>query len=169
VEDLVQDTYLKLCSNDFQILRGIRSDHPNGAYALVRAVAHSTTIDYLRKRRNPLNDGQKSVSLDALQVDLALAEPLESQLHRRMLFEQIDAILSRTGPSESRIRDRSVFWLYYRQGYSAKEIAALLAVGLTVKGVESLLFRMTATLRTELSAAGQKGKGDSPRHKGEDG
>ena len=163
VEDLVQDIYLKLCDNDGRILRRLRSDHPNGVYALVRAVAYSTTIDHLRTLRNPIKDTRKTTSLDALQHDLALAEPAESELHRRLLFERIDGLLATACSRESHLRDRTVFWLYYRQGFTAKEISAFPAVGLTLKGVESLLFRLTAALRAQLTPTEQKGFGESPR------
>jgi len=164
VEDLVQEIYLKLCANDFQILRRVRSDHPNGVYGLVRAVAHSTTIDYLRTLRNPTNDSRKTVSLEALTHDLALDRPTEGELHRRMLFERLDVMLGDICPPDTVIRDRNAFWLYYRQGFTAKEIAAMPAMGLTVKGVESLLFRITVALRTQLTADAQKGFPPSVRH-----
>jgi RNA polymerase sigma-70 factor (ECF subfamily) len=163
MEDLVQDVYLKLCANNYQILRRVRSDHPNGVYALVRAVAYSTTIDHLRSLRKPVNDSNKTVSLEALQHDLAIDQPAESQLHLQMLFEKIDRLLAEACPPETLERDRIAFWLYYRQGFTAGEIAALPAVGLTVKGVESLLFRLTAALRVQLNPPGEKGLGGSPR------
>ena len=47
-------------------------------------------------------------------------------------------------------RDRNVFWLYYREGLTAAEIAAIPAVGLSVKGVESLIHRMGAELRERM-------------------
>jgi RNA polymerase sigma-70 factor (ECF subfamily) len=163
VEDLVQDIYLKLCANNFQILQRVRSDHPNGVYALVRAVAYSTTIDHLRSLRNPLNDSNKAVSLDSLQHDLALdPQPAESKLHRQMLFDRIDQVLPEACPPDSLERDRTVFWLYYRQGYTAGEIAALPAMKLTVKGVESLLYRLTSAVRAQLNPK-EKGFGGSPR------
>lgn len=163
VDDLVQDIYLKLCANNFQILQRVRSDHPNGVYALVRAVAYSTTIDHLRSLRNPLNDSSKSISLDALQHDLALGDqPTESKLHRQMLFDRIDRSLAEASPPDSLQRDRTVFWLYYRQGFTAAEIAAIPAMGLTVKGVESLLYRLTSAVRAQL-APKEKGFGDSRR------
>ncbi len=166
VDDLVQDVYLKLCANNYQELRRVRSDHPNGVYALVKAVAYSTTVDHLRTLRNPLRDESKTVPLDALQQDLALAEGAESQLHRQVLFGRIDALLEGAGPAESLERDRSAFWLYYRQGFTAKEIADKPAMGLTVKGVESLLFRMVAALRRELAPQDQKGFDGPTRPKG---
>jgi RNA polymerase sigma-70 factor (ECF subfamily) len=47
-------------------------------------------------------------------------------------------------------RDRVMFWLYYRQGYTAEEIARLPAIGLTAKGVESALRRVTVWLRAQV-------------------
>jgi len=37
------------------------------------------------------------------------------------------------------IRDCAIFWLYYRQGLTAKAIAQLPDIGLTVKGVEKYI------------------------------
>ncbi len=164
VDDLVQDVYLKLCAHNFQILRSVRSDHPNGVYGLVRAVAYSTTVDYLRRLKNPVHGTRKTVSLEALEHDLAVDRPAESELHRRMLFERLDILLADICPAETVLRDRNVFWLYYRQGFTAKEIAAMAAMGLTLKGVESLLFRLTAALRSHLSLDEQKGFRSSARH-----
>jgi RNA polymerase sigma-70 factor, ECF subfamily len=80
-----------------------------------------------------------------------------------MLFDQINKLLGDACPPETLERDRIVFWLYYRQGYTAGEIAGLPAVALTVKGVESLLYRLTAALRAQLNPPGEKGFGDPPR------
>lgn len=157
VDDLVQEVYLKLCANDYQILKRVRSDHPNGVYALVKAVAYSTTIDHLRRLRNPVTDTRHTLSLEVLEQDLALTRPVENELDRRMLFERLDAMLDSVCPPDTVLRDRNVFWLYYRQGFTAKEIAALPVMGLTVKGVESLLFRLTVALRGQLTSPAQKG------------
>ena len=74
-----------------------------------------------------------------------------------MLFDRIDNLLANACPPESLTRDRTAFWLYYRQGFTAKEIAGMPAMNLTVKGVESLLFRLTAVLRARLAPPDQKG------------
>jgi len=44
-----------------------------------------------------------------------------------------------------------VFWLYYRAGFTASAIASLPTVGLTTKGVESLIFRLTRIVRENLA------------------
>ena len=52
-----------------------------------------------------------------------------------LLLDRVDACLRDLAPSETRDRDRKIFWLYYRQGMTAKEIAGLPQIGLTLKGV----------------------------------
>jgi RNA polymerase sigma-70 factor (ECF subfamily) len=47
-------------------------------------------------------------------------------------------------------RDRTIFWLYYRQGFSSAAIAGIPAFRLTTKGVESILNRLTRSLRREV-------------------
>jgi DNA-directed RNA polymerase specialized sigma24 family protein len=44
-------------------------------------------------------------------------------------------------------RDRQIFWLYYRQGMSAKEIAAIPSLDLGIKGVESVIGRLNELIR----------------------
>jgi RNA polymerase sigma-70 factor (ECF subfamily) len=56
----------------------------------------------------------------------------------------------RSAPDVIGERDRALFWLYYRQGFTAEEIAGLSATGLTPKGVESALRRVATWLRGEM-------------------
>jgi RNA polymerase sigma-70 factor (ECF subfamily) len=56
----------------------------------------------------------------------------------------------RSAPKVVAERDRALFWLYYRQGFTAEEIAGMTAIGLTAKGVESALRRVTIWLRGEI-------------------
>jgi hypothetical protein len=46
---------------------------------------------------------------------------------------------------------RQIFWLHYRQGMTAKEIAGLAYLGLSEKGVESVLFRLVRLVREEFA------------------
>jgi RNA polymerase sigma-70 factor, ECF subfamily len=53
-------------------------------------------------------------------------------------------------PLETKDRDRTIFWLYYRQGMTAKEITGLPGIGLSLKGVESALHRLVKLVRDHL-------------------
>jgi RNA polymerase sigma-70 factor, ECF subfamily len=66
---------------------------------------------------------------------------------RAVLVDQIDRQLRAVVPAPELQRARTVFWLYYRSGFTARAIAALPALDLTTKGVESLLFRLTGLVR----------------------
>jgi RNA polymerase sigma-70 factor (ECF subfamily) len=64
-------------------------------------------------------------------------------------------------------RDRTVFWLYYQQGFSAKAIAALPSIGLSEKGVESAILRLTREVRNRLATTrSEPSRGADPDPKG---
>jgi DNA-directed RNA polymerase specialized sigma24 family protein len=78
-----------------------------------------------------------------------VAPEKDSEIQRAVLFSELDHKLrSATGTTAE--RDRTIFWLYYLQGLTADEIAGLPASGLSAKGVESALRRITTWLRKEL-------------------
>jgi RNA polymerase sigma-70 factor (ECF subfamily) len=53
-----------------------------------------------------------------------------------------------SGPD--RERDRTIFWLYFRQGMSTREIASLPGIGLGTKGVGSVIERMKHSIRDRI-------------------
>lgn len=61
-----------------------------------------------------------------------------------MLISQIESFL----PQDR--REQVIFRLYYRQGLTAKEIASIPAFGLSVKGVESVILRITNQIRERI-------------------
>jgi RNA polymerase sigma-70 factor (ECF subfamily) len=81
-----------------------------------------------------------------------------ARIEQSTLYAQLDEKL-RSAPESVGERDRALFWLYYRQGYTAEEIARLSAAGLTAKGVESALRRVTVWLRDQV---GNKRPGSQP-------
>ena len=69
----------------------------------------------------------------------------KDELEWQLLLRDIDDLLKKPPTSE---RDRQIFWLYYRQGMSAKEIAALASLNLSIKGVESVIVRLNQMIRS---------------------
>src|SRR5262249_39602286 len=125
-------------------------------------------IDHFRKTRASKRDADL-VSLEhADRTESTQAQSVLADVERAQLIEDINACLCDL-PPETRERDITIFWLYYRQGFTAGEIAAL-PLGLSLKGVESTLHRVTRLVRTCLvelrrrqSGGAKKGSGAGTR------
>jgi len=83
-----------------------------------------------------------------------------ARMHRDALLAQLDEKL-RSAPEAVSERDRALFWLYYLQGYTAEEIARLSGAGLTAKGVESAIRRVTAWLRAQVGSKSPAAQAES--------
>src|SRR5262249_127596 len=145
VDDLIQDTYLKLFANDRKALRGIRNEHENAIFGYLRVAASNTTIDHFRQPKNKVPE---------VELTDPVVPPSPDGLDRigfEREKEKIQAILQSL-PSETRQRDQAIFWLYYEQGYTAKEISLLPHIELSVKGVESTLQRLVRLVRERLGS-----------------
>jgi len=151
VDDIVQDVFLKLCEQERRILREFEPRGDDSFFGLLRLICASVANDYFRRLYSAKRGG-KVVTMPLLdeeaQTPAESANPA-SRMHRSALFAQLDRKL-RSAPETIAERDRTLFWLYYRQGFTAEEIARIPAAGLTAKGVESALRRVTTWLRTEV-------------------
>ncbi|MGH9581257.1 MAG: RNA polymerase sigma factor, partial [Terriglobales bacterium] len=148
VDELVQETYLKLCADDCRMLREFQPRHPDSIYGYLKVVAANVVYDHFRaarsaKRRSPQ---QSETMADPAAPSGSDGSP--AAVERRVLLQEIARFLEEHhGVTE---RERLIFWLYYRQGLTARAIAALPAIELSVKGVESSLFRLTRLVRRHL-------------------
>jgi RNA polymerase sigma-70 factor (ECF subfamily) len=157
VEDLVQETYLKLCAKDRQILRTFESRYPNAAYGFLKVIAVNVALDHFKEsralKRAAENDSAR-VTSETIETQHTGASSQES-VERDILLKEIDQLLVEAIPGEDLARYRIVFWLYFRSGMTAKAIASIPAIGLTTKGVESLILRLTRQIRSALQARGE--------------
>lgn len=149
VDDIVQEVFLKLCEAERRILRDFRPKGEDSFLGLLRVVSLSVANDFFR-RQHSAKRGGKVVTV-ALEDSASRTAATDSglSLHKIVLFGEIDRKL-RSTPRMVSERDRAMFWMYYLQGLTAEEIAALPAIGLTPKGVESALRRLTTWLRAEM-------------------
>lgn len=141
VDDLIQDTFLKLFANDRKALRSIKNEYENTIFGYLRVVASNVVRDHFRRTENRVEE---------VELSDPVMPPSPDGLNRiefARVKDQIQTRLQSLAPSETYPRDESIFWLYYEQGYTAKEISLLPTVGLTVKGVESTLHRLTRFIR----------------------
>jgi RNA polymerase sigma factor (sigma-70 family) len=159
IEDLVQDTYLKLCDGGGRVLREFRFEHANAIFGFLKVVTANVVRDSIKRRRTvrrggnlilePLKDPEPRIGNAAELTPAELA----------LFIDQVDGFLCNFLPPEARDRDCTIFWLRYKQDLAVKEIASLPSLGLTVEGVESVLHRLVQLVRTHLvkSLAPQSG------------
>jgi RNA polymerase sigma factor (sigma-70 family) len=151
VDDLIQETYLKLCAANFRILRSFKSQHPDAFYGYLKVVTANLVHDQFKAAHSgKRGSGTIEVAVDPQIASEGGASAKSSE--RGILLQQVDALLSKLAAGRHLERDRRVFWLYYRVGLTANAIASLPAIGLSTKGVESTILRLTRLLRHELAA-----------------
>jgi RNA polymerase sigma-70 factor, ECF subfamily len=152
VEDLVQTTYLKLWEDGCRLLRDFAVRHPEAILGYLKKTATNATHDYFKHAHSQSSGGDKAhISTSDIDPE-AGKEVLGSQ--ERIAFGvflyEIDEHLKRclTGPDQE--RDRTIFWLYFRQGMSTKEIASIPTIGLGAKGVGSAIERVKRCIREQI-------------------
>ena len=153
IDDLVQETYLRLCADNYRVLRQFRASDARSFYGLLQAVAMTATLDHFRaSAAGKRGGGQTPVSLEG---DLPFRPPdwhSFNVVERSILLDEIDRHIRTVTPEGTAARDRRIFWRYYRHGFTAKDIAAIPSLDLSSKGVESVLNRLTSQLRTLFSS-----------------
>jgi RNA polymerase sigma-70 factor, ECF subfamily len=154
VDDLVQETYLKICADRCKLIRTFASQSPESVFGFLKVVATNVAQDSFKARlaqkRAPESMAETLEPANATSK-AEFADYRLTDSERAVLLDQIDRRLKSTLPPDELQRSRTVFWLYYRSGMTARAIASLPTIGLTTKGVESLLFRLTRSVRQSLS------------------
>jgi RNA polymerase sigma factor (sigma-70 family) len=153
VDDLIQDTYLKLFSNNRKYLRGIRNEHENAIWGYLKMAASSTAQDYFRRPE------QKAIKVELNEQVLPPSTSVMELIEINLSMDEIDRRLQRLAASPTYKRDKAILYLKV-QGYTASEIAAIPHIGLTTKGVEAVLQRLIQYLRESGSEATSSGNDD---------
>ena len=152
VDDLVQETFLKLCATDFKALRDFHCDHENALYGFLKVVACNVVHDHFRgtfsqKRGSGREDEELEVAI-YIRPDPGVTM---HHLEQKVLLQEIAGCLEARASGPNYPRDCAIFWLYYTQGFTAKAIAEMPSIGLSVKGVESTILRLTRLVREGLN------------------
>ena len=153
IDDLVQETYLKLCADNFQVLRSFKSHHPDAFYGYLKVVTANLVHDHFKAAHSSKRGSdaiQLTIDTQPTSSVVAFRATPNGTSDREILMREIDATLSKIAAGPQLQRSRRIFWLYYRVGLTANAIAALPHVGLSTKGVESTILRLTRLLREEL-------------------
>lgn len=170
VEELLQETYLKLCADREAILRSFQPIHADSVFGYLKVFAANLAHDHFKSARAKKRGGALKIDSSESTAAIDQCSDIASDRHqveRAVLISEIETIFKELVVGQNAERDRRIFWLYYRSGLSANSIASISQIGLTVKGVESTLQRLTSLLRERVcrpltinSNSGMSGKGN---------
>jgi RNA polymerase sigma factor (sigma-70 family) len=152
VEDLVQITYLKLWEDGCRLLRDFAIQHPEAILGYLKKTAANATHDYF-KHGHSQSSGGDNLHVSTSDVDPEAGNEVhgsEEKIAFGVFLNEIDEHLKRGLTGADQERDRMIFWLYFRQGMSTKEIASLPSVGLGAKGVGSVIERLKHCVREQI-------------------
>ena len=152
VEDLVQVTYLKLWEGGRTLLRDFAQQCPEGILGYLKKIAANATHDYFKHGHSQSSGGDEP-HVSTSDVDPEAGTEVhgsEDRIAFQLFLGEIDEHLKRCLTGPDRERDRTIFWLYFRQGMSTREIALLPGIGLGTKGVGSVIERMKHSIRDQI-------------------
>lgn len=162
VEDLIQVTYLKLWEGGRRLLRDFALERPEAILGYLKKTAANATHDYF-KHGHSQSSGGANPHLSTSDVDPEAGEEMlgsQESIDFGIFLNEVDQHLKNclTGPDPE--RDRMIFWLYFRQGMSTKEIASLPTINLSAKGVGSVIERLKHGIREQILGIGSDSDDD---------
>ena len=161
VEDLTQDAFLKLCRNDFAILKKVEGMEDRIVLSFIRVIVTNMVHDRFRAERASTRFPEAGFAAPEAFDQLVDKTHTPGSTERRLQLAEIDRVLTAELTGTAAARDKQVFWFYFRYGMTAKAIAAIPAIGLSQKGVESLIFRLVELLKEKLAVSEGIGGGGS--------
>lgn len=158
VLDLVQEIYLRLLANDRRALASWRGESEPVLLGYLATIASAVVTDAVRRERTAKRAGRNiSIDDESDAGSLALAQLVapESGSPERVLLErhtpeQTRAVVESVFPGPNAARAALIFHLYVFEGLTAREIAALPQLAMTVANVEAVIHRTKARLRDEM-------------------
>lgn len=153
LDDLIQDTYVKICSERGRLSESFTPSHADAIFGFIKVFTANLVHDHFKASRAEKRGGvsiNNAVESSDVAPRAADSKCSEAVLERNILIQQVDACLKTLSSGPYSERDQRIFWLYYRVGLAARAIAELPSIGLTTKGVESTLLRLTRQIRQRL-------------------
>jgi RNA polymerase sigma-70 factor (ECF subfamily) len=135
-EDLIQDIWVKITEHALRPCEELKVQKGQ-VEAYLKVIAANAACDSLRGRFANKRGHRFTRALSEGDQPAADSKGLDELV----LLHEVAQLIEGTA------RERAIFWSYYRHGWTAREIAAMPSVELTAKGVESLIYRMAASLR----------------------
>lgn len=156
VDDLLQDTYLKVCADKCRLLLEFARQHSDEAVlGYIKTIAINVAHDHFKSLHSQKRGAGET---DQLHEDF---DPVAKSgsfggsdaLDHEVFLKEVNNQVQNCAAGSNQERDCLIFWFYYLQGMSAKAISALATVKLTAKGVEAVIYRLTRCVREHLGSA----------------
>jgi DNA-directed RNA polymerase specialized sigma24 family protein len=156
VEDMIQVTYIKLLEDGCRLLRDFAIQHPEAILGYLKKTAANATHDYFKHGHSQSSGGDEPhVSTSDVEPEAGKeVHGSQEKIAFEVFLHEIDEHLKRCLTETDKERDRMIFWLYFRQGMSTKEIASLPTIGLGAKGVGSVIERLKHGIREQILVPG---------------
>ncbi|MGH9320900.1 MAG: RNA polymerase sigma factor [Vicinamibacteria bacterium] len=165
VLDLSQDVFVKLLESDRRALTRFRGRSEHSIYTYLNTIAVNLVRDHFKKLRaqktpkapaSLSNLVQHEQESNAPSYDQALVSDgpgPERYVASQELRERMASTVEASSPQGATgRRDRLIFRLYFIEGLTVGEIAAIPAIALSTSGVEKCIRRIREALREELVA-----------------
>jgi RNA polymerase sigma-70 factor (ECF subfamily) len=154
LDDLIQETYLKLCSDECRQLRQFQSRHQDSIYGFLKVVAASVVLDHFKSELAQKRDASQTETLSDQTPANRPSGVSGSRLSMddMVALREIDEIVGKLYIGQILVRNRAIFWLHNRDGMTAQAIASIPWIGLNTKGVETALRRMTQMIQSHIGA-----------------
>jgi RNA polymerase sigma factor (sigma-70 family) len=151
IEDLTQETFLKLCKDNYKLLRRLSECTEENVRGYLKVAVTNLVHDHFRAERAESRYPDAGFLSGEILDDVLGDNHAVSRLERQLQLDEIDRVLTKELTGETAARDRRIFWLCHRSGMTARAIASIPGIGLTDKGVESTLHRVGVLLKTQFA------------------
>ncbi len=152
----------------FSVPRG--GPEPSNLPQTLKITAANVAYDHFRHVLSPSFGGDKP-HVSTSDVDPEAGNEVYGSQERiafGIFLNEIDEHLKHCLTGFDQERNRMIFWLYFRQGMSTKEIASLPTIELTADGVGSVIERLKHDIRERIIGSrsdcdGDRGPGVEPK------
>ena len=161
-EDLVQEVYLKLVSNNCKAMSDFKGSAENSIYLYLGTIARNVVLNHLSSVKAKKRDSVQ-VSLDSpmdhegdqdapsLESSIRSQQfDLEAYLKGVSLREEVEDILNQFVHGKNKARDKLIVRLAIYEGFSAEEISQRFPMDLSVKGIANTISRLKQLLQETL-------------------
>jgi len=162
VQDLVQDVYVKLVSNNCKALANFIGASEKSIYTYLDIIAKSIVRNYITKikaRKRPSIEksldevfsisekGEKILDKDIFRPTyLDVDEEFKIQIFKEEIEDILDIVLK----GKHKDRDKLIFKLYLYDGFTAEDIASQSCFMISSKRISNLITHIKKKLRREL-------------------